>query len=71
MRREEMEKLVEELRNQDKELQAIFERRNKIIEEAKKDGIWNELYEMLFADGEVHFLQNFQKIILKIINERK
>lgn len=56
MRRKEMEKLVEELRNQDKELQAIFERRNKIIEEAKKDGIWNELYEMLLADGEVHFL---------------
>lgn len=56
MRREEMEKLVEELRNQDKEVQAIFERRNKIIEEAKKDGIWNELHEMLFADGEVHLL---------------
>ena len=56
MKREELENIVEELRNQDKEIQAIFEKRNKIIEKAKKDGIWNKLHEMLFADGEVHLL---------------
>lgn len=50
----ELENLVKELQQQDKEIQALFEKREAIAREAKENGLYNELWEMLFADGNPH-----------------
>lgn len=54
MRREELERLVKELKEQDKELQIIFERRKEIAQKAKENRLYNELWDMLFTDGKPH-----------------
>ncbi len=55
MTREELKDKLEELLEQDKELIRIYNRRKEIAEEARRNGLHNELWEMLFADGESHY----------------
>lgn len=50
----EMEAIVTELLLQDVELKRIYKRREEIAEKAKKAGCHDEMWEMLFADGESH-----------------
>lgn len=47
--------MVERLRLQDKYLKEIFEARESIAKEARANGFFNELWEMLMSDGESHW----------------
>jgi hypothetical protein len=47
--------IVEELRKQDEQLKAIFERREELTKIAKEAGCYDEIWEMLFGDGEKHY----------------
>lgn len=53
--KEKLNEMVEILKEQDKELQKIFEERRKIAKQAKGMGRYDELWEMLYADGEIHY----------------
>lgn len=55
MTREELKYAVKELQVQDMDLLDIFNRREEIAQEAKESGLYNELWEMLFADGKSHW----------------
>ena len=55
MTREELKYVVKELQAQDKDLFDIFNRREEIAKEAKESGLYDELWEMLFADGKRHY----------------
>ena len=55
MTREELKYVVKELQAQDKVLIDIFNKREEIAKEAKESGLFNELWEMLFTDGESHY----------------
>lgn len=46
--------IVEELRKQDEQLKVIFERREELAKIAKEAGCYDEIWEMLFGDGEKH-----------------
>ena len=48
-------KIVEELRKQDEQLKAIFERREELAQIAKETGCHDEIWEMLFGDSEAHY----------------
>lgn len=47
--------MVERLRLQDKLLEEIFAERESIAKEARANGFFNELWEMLMSDGESHW----------------
>lgn len=47
--------IVEELRKQDKQLKAIFDRREELEKIAKEAGCYDEIWEMLFGDHEGHY----------------
>ena len=47
--------IVEELRKQDEQLKAIFERREELAKIAKEAGCHDEIWEMLFSDHEAHY----------------
>lgn len=47
--------IVEELRKQDKQLKAIFDRREELAKIAKEAGCYDEIWEMLFGDHEGHY----------------
>ena len=47
--------IVEELRKQDEQLKAIFERREELAKIVKEAGCYDEIWEMLFGDGEEHY----------------
>lgn len=47
--------IVEELRKQDEQLKAIFERREELAKIVKEAGCYDEIWEMLFGDGEGHY----------------
>lgn len=53
--KERLNEMVEILKAQDKELQRIFKEREKIVEQAEEMGRYDELWEMLYADGENHY----------------
>ena len=58
MTKKEKEKLngmLEILKAQDKELQKIFAEREKIAEQAEAMDRYDELWEMLYSDGENHY----------------
>ena len=46
--------IVEELLKQDEQLKAIFERREELAKIVKEAGCYDEIWEMLFGDGEKH-----------------
>jgi hypothetical protein len=47
--------IVEELRKQDEQLKAIFERREELAKIAKEAGCHDKIWEMLFSDHEAHY----------------
>ena len=53
--REKLNEMVEILKEQDKELHRIFAERKKIAGQAKGMGRYDELWEMLYSDGESHY----------------
>ena len=54
--KEKLNEMVEILKAQDKELQKIFAEREKIAEQAKAMDRYDELWEMLYSDGESHYV---------------
>lgn len=48
-------KMVIQLQEQEKVLEAIITRRKALAEQAKKAGCYDQVYEMLFGDGEKHW----------------
>lgn len=49
------EAIVKELRKQDQQLRDIFARREELSEITKENGCFDEVWEMLFEDGESHY----------------
>lgn len=49
-----MTEYLRELLEQDNELRKIYKRREEIAQIAKQDGYYNELWELLYKDGERH-----------------
>ena len=47
--------IVEELRKQDEQLRAIFDRREELAKITKEAGCYDEIWEMLFGDHEGHY----------------
>lgn len=47
--------IVEELRKQDEQLKAIFERREELAKITKEAGCHDKIFEMLFSDHEGHY----------------
>lgn len=47
--------IVAELRKQDEQLRAIFDRREELAKIAKEAGCYDEIWEMLFGDHEGHY----------------
>ena len=47
--------IVEELRKQDEQLRAIFDRREELAKIAEEAGCYDEIWEMLFGDHEGHY----------------
>ena len=54
--KEKLNEMLEILKAQDKELQRIFAEREKIAEQAKAMDRYDELWEMLYSDGESHYV---------------
>ena len=53
--KEKLNEMLEILKAQDKELQKIFAEREKIAEQAEMMNRYDELWEMLYSDGENHY----------------
>lgn len=53
---EKLNEMLEILKAQDKELQKIFAEREKIAEQAQMMDKYDELWEMLYSDGESHYV---------------
>lgn len=53
--KEKLNEMLEILKAQDKELQKIFAEREKIAEQAEAMDRYDELWEMLYSDGENHY----------------
>ena len=47
--------IVEELRKQDEQLKAIFDRREELSKIAKETGCHGQIWEMLFNDHKEHY----------------
>lgn len=54
--KERLNEMVEILKAQDKELQRIFAEREEIAKQAEAMGRYDELWEMLYSDGESHYV---------------
>ena len=54
--KEKLNEMVEILKAQDKELQKIFAEREEIAKQAKSMDRYDELWEMLYSDGESHYV---------------
>lgn len=54
--REKLNEMVEILKAQDKELQRIFAEREEIAKQAEAMNRYDELWEMLYSDGESHYV---------------
>ena len=55
-KKEKLNEMLEILKAQDKELQKIFAEREKIAEQAEMMNRYDELWEMLYSDGESHYV---------------
>ena len=53
--KEKLNEMLEILKAQDKELQKIFAERERIAEQAEAMNRYDELWEMLYSDGENHY----------------
>ena len=47
--------IVEEIRKQDEQLRAIFDRREELANIVREAECFDEIWEMLFADHEAHY----------------
>ena len=47
--------LVRELKEQDEKIKAILERRREVAAITKENGCYDEVWEMLYADGKPHY----------------
>ena len=47
--------MLEELREIDRELNKLFERREELAQQAKEKGWYNKIWEKLMDDGESHW----------------
>lgn len=54
--KEKLNEMVEILKAQDKELQKIFAEREEIAKQATSMDRYDELWEMLYSDGESHYV---------------
>ena len=54
--KEKLNEMLEILKAQDKELQRIFAERKKIGEQAEMMNRYDKLWEMLYSDGESHYV---------------
>ena len=54
--KEKLNELVEVLKAQDKELHRLFDEREEIAKQAKIMDRYDELWEMLYSDGESHYI---------------
>lgn len=55
MTREEMEAIVKELQEQDKQMDAIRKRREELARLTKKADCYDEVWEMLYSDHKSHW----------------
>lgn len=55
MTREELQRMVEELKTQDEELERIFKERKEIAKKARESNQYMVLWEMLFSDKKSHY----------------
>lgn len=53
--KEKLNEMLEKLKAQDKELQKIFAEREEIAKQAEAMNRYDELWEMLYSDGENHY----------------
>lgn len=53
--REKLNEMVKILKEQDKELHRLFAEREEIAKQAKAMDRYDELWEMLYSDGESHY----------------
>ena len=54
--KEKLNEMVEILKEQDKELHRLFAEREEIAKQAKAMDRYDELWEMLYSDGESHYI---------------
>ena len=54
--KEKLNEMVEVLKAQDKELHRLFAEREEIAKRAKSMDRYDELWEMLYSDGESHYI---------------
>ena len=54
--KEKLNEMVEILKAQDKELHRLFAEREEIAKQAKAMDRYDELWEMLYSDGESHYV---------------
>lgn len=54
--KEKLNEMVEILKAQDKELHRLFAEREEIAKQAKAMDRYDELWEMLYSDGESHYI---------------
>lgn len=54
--KEKLNEMVEILKAQDKELHKLFAEREEIAKQAKAMDRYDELWEMLYSDGESHYI---------------
>ena len=47
--------ILEELRENDKKIEILFEQRKALADICKKKGIYDEIYKRLYRDGESHY----------------
>lgn len=55
MTREELQRMVEELKAQDEELERIFKEREEIAKKARESNQYMVLWKMLFSDKKSHY----------------
>ena len=54
--KEKLNEMVEILKAQDKELHRLFAEREEIAKQSKAMDRYDELWEMLYSDGESHYI---------------
>lgn len=47
--------ILEQLRENDEKIEILFEQRKALADICKKEGIYDEIYNRLYRDGEPHY----------------
>ena len=47
--------ILEELRENDEKIETLFKQRKALADMCKKEGIYDEIYNRLYRDGEPHY----------------